>query len=117
VYLALRPISGLPLSKAAIHRSMYFHYNLLPQLTIPQLIYFLILVLGCVVNAFLPLILGALITTFDTPGVAPFPPFGSSPWSYLITHVLLRCLASSSGLAAIRDALWIPLMQYSDRSM
>ncbi|KAG2095767.1 hypothetical protein BD769DRAFT_1394855 [Suillus cothurnatus] len=88
-----------------------------PKLQFIALIYFLILVLGCVVNAFLPLILGALITTFDTPGVAPFPPFGSSPWSYLITHVLLRCLASSSGLAAIRDALWIPLMQYSDRSM
>jgi hypothetical protein len=81
------------------------------------LICFLILILGRVVNAFLPLTLGALITTFDTPGVSPFPAFGSSPWPYLITYVLLRFLASSGGLAAIRDALWIPLMQYSDRSM
>lgn len=88
-----------------------------PKLQFIALICFLILVLGRVVNAFLPLTLGALITTFDTPGVSPFPAFGSSPWPYLITYVLLRFLASSGGLAAIRDALWIPLMQYSDRSM
>lgn len=88
-----------------------------PKLQFIALICFLILVLGRVVNAFLPLTLGALITTFDTPGVAPLPAFGSSPWPYLITYVLLRFLASSGGLAAIRDALWIPLMQYSDRSM
>ncbi|KAG2741443.1 P-loop containing nucleoside triphosphate hydrolase protein [Suillus brevipes Sb2] len=88
-----------------------------PKLQFIALICFLILVLGRVVNAFLPLTLGALITTFDTPGVAPFPAFSSSPWPYLITYVLLRFLASSGGLAAIRDALWIPLMQYSDRSM
>ncbi|KAG1887965.1 ABC transporter type 1, transmembrane domain-containing protein, partial [Suillus fuscotomentosus] len=42
---------------------------------------------------------------------------GSSPWPYLITYVMLRFLASSGGLAAFRDAFWIPLMQYSDRSM
>ena len=65
----------------------------------------------------MPLTLGALITTFDTPGVAPLPAFGSSPWPYLITYVALRFLASSGGLAAIRDALWIPIMQFSDRSM
>ncbi|KAG1878177.1 mitochondrial half-size ABC transporter [Suillus subluteus] len=88
-----------------------------PKLQFIALICFLILLLGRVVNAFLPLTLGALITTFDTPGVAPFPAFGASPWPYLITYVLLRFLASSGGLAAIRDALWIPLMQYSDRSM
>lgn len=88
-----------------------------PKLQFIALICFLILALGRVVNASLPLTLGALITTFDTPGVAPFPVFGSSPWPYLITYVLLRFLASSGGLAAIRDALWIPLMQYSDRSM
>ncbi|KAG2337843.1 hypothetical protein BDR05DRAFT_1045215 [Suillus weaverae] len=77
----------------------------------------LFLHLGRVVNTFLPLTLGALITTLDTPGVAPFPAFGSSPWPYLITYVLLRFLASSDGLAAICDALWIPLMQYSGHSM
>jgi len=77
----------------------------------------LILILGRIVNAFVPLTLGALITTFDTPSHPPFPPFGSSPWPYLLTYVGLRFLASSGGLAAIRDALWIPIMQYSDRSM
>ncbi|KAG1727621.1 ABC transporter type 1, transmembrane domain-containing protein [Suillus lakei] len=88
-----------------------------PKLQFIALICFLILVLGRIVNALLPLTLGALITTFDTPGVSPFPAFGASPWPYLITYVVLRFLASSGGLAAIRDALWIPLMQYSDRSM
>ncbi|KAG1904356.1 uncharacterized protein F5891DRAFT_41974 [Suillus fuscotomentosus] len=88
-----------------------------PKLQFIALACFFILVLGRVVNAFLPFVLGALITTFDTPGVAPFPAFGSSPWPYLIAYVVLRFLASSGGLAAFRDALWIPLMQYSDRSM
>jgi ABC-type multidrug transport system fused ATPase/permease subunit len=111
------PSLALTLPKATIHRSTYLHYILSPQLTISQLICFFILVLGRVVNAFLPLTLGALISTFDTPGVVPFPAFGESPWPYLITYVFLRFLASSGGLAAIRDALWIPLMQYSDRSM
>ncbi|KAG1724275.1 hypothetical protein EDB19DRAFT_318156 [Suillus lakei] len=71
----------------------------------------LIFVLGCVVNALLPLTLGALITAFDTSSIAPFPAFGASPWPYLVTYVILRFLASSGGLAAIRDALWIPFMQ------
>ncbi|KAG2113884.1 uncharacterized protein F5147DRAFT_680298 [Suillus discolor] len=88
-----------------------------PKLQFIALACFFILVLGRVVNAFLPFVLGALITTFDTPGVVPFPAFGSSPWPYLIAYVVLRFLASSGGLAAFRDALWIPLMQYSDRSM
>jgi len=38
-----------------------------------QLIFSLVLILRRILfNAFLPLTLGALITTFDTPGVAPF---------------------------------------------
>ncbi|KAG2358302.1 ABC transporter type 1, transmembrane domain-containing protein [Suillus spraguei] len=77
----------------------------------------LILVLGRIVNAFLPLTLGALITTFTTSSIAPFSLFGSSPWPYLITYALFRFLASSGGLTAIREALYIPLMQYSDRSI
>ncbi|KAG1836705.1 hypothetical protein F4604DRAFT_1692699 [Suillus subluteus] len=40
------------------------------------------------INVFLPLVLCALITTFDTPGVAPFPAFGSSPWPYPITYAI-----------------------------
>jgi len=88
-----------------------------PKLQFIAFICFLILVLGRIVNAFVPLTLGALVTIFDTPGVAPFPAFGSSPWPYLLTYVGLRFLSSSGGLGAIRDALWIPIMQYSDRSM
>lgn len=88
-----------------------------PKLQFIAFICLLILILGRIVNALVPLTLGALITTFDTPGVAPLPAFGSSPWPYLLTYVGLRFLASSGGLAAIRDALWIPIMQYSDRSM
>ncbi|KAG2052405.1 hypothetical protein BDR06DRAFT_957682 [Suillus hirtellus] len=88
-----------------------------PKLQFIAFACFFILVLGRVVNACLPFVLGALITTFDTPGVVPFPAFGSSPWPYLIAYVVLRFLASSGGLVAFRDALWIPLMQYSDRSM
>ncbi|KAG1739682.1 hypothetical protein EDB19DRAFT_1978093 [Suillus lakei] len=78
------------------------HY---PKLQFIALICFLLLVLGRIVNALLPLTLGALITTFETPGIIPFPAFGASPWPYLITYVVLRFLASSGGLAAICDAL------------
>ncbi|KAG0704214.1 hypothetical protein DFH29DRAFT_1038543 [Suillus ampliporus] len=62
---------------------------------------FLLLILGHIVNTLLPLTLGALISTFDTPGAAPLPAFGSSPWPYLISYVLLHFFASSGGLAAI----------------
>ncbi|KAG1724270.1 hypothetical protein EDB19DRAFT_2028878 [Suillus lakei] len=65
----------------------------------------------CIVNGLLPLTLGAFVTTFDTPDIAPFPVFGASPWPYIITYVILRFLASSGGLAAIHDTLLIPLMQ------
>ena len=77
----------------------------------------LILVLGRVVNVLAPLTLGALITSFDTKNIPPFPPSGSSPWSYLIIYVILCFLSSSGGLAVLLDALWIPISQYSDRSM
>ncbi|KAG8709981.1 hypothetical protein FRC09_000368 [Ceratobasidium sp. 395] len=38
-------------------------------------------------------------------------------WSPLFWYVGLRFLQSSGGLAALRDILWAPVMQYSDRSM
>ncbi|KAG1721513.1 hypothetical protein EDB19DRAFT_1646384 [Suillus lakei] len=56
------------------------------------------------------------ITTFNTPSITPFPAFGANTWPYLITYVILRFLASSSGPAAIHDALWITVMQYSNRA-
>ncbi|KAG1878193.1 hypothetical protein F4604DRAFT_599804 [Suillus subluteus] len=91
-----------------------FHYS---KLHFIPLICFLILVFGRTVNTLLPLKLGVLITAFDIPSITTFPAFAANPWPYLITYVRVRFLASSGGLAAIRDALWIPFMQYSDRSI
>ncbi|KAG1851147.1 hypothetical protein F4604DRAFT_1934157 [Suillus subluteus] len=51
-----------------------------PKLQFIALTYFLDLVLGRIGNnALPPLTLGALITTFATPGVSPFPAFGTGP--------------------------------------
>ncbi|KAG1882354.1 glycosyl hydrolases family 31-domain-containing protein [Suillus subluteus] len=62
----------------------------------------------CIVNAFLLLTLGAFITTFDTPGGAPF---SSSPWPYLCTHTdipLAPSLAQDFRSSLSSDAvLWI----------
>ncbi|EPT00005.1 hypothetical protein FOMPIDRAFT_129886 [Fomitopsis schrenkii] len=38
-------------------------------------------------------------------------------WVYLFTYVALRFLQASGGLPALREALWAPVMQYSDREM
>ncbi|KAJ2913474.1 hypothetical protein MD484_g6942, partial [Candolleomyces efflorescens] len=70
----------------------------------------LILVVGRVVNLALPLTLGKLISILE--GRSP-----ESPWPYLFGYVALRFLQGSGGLAAIRDALWAPVMQYSDLAM
>ncbi|OCH90247.1 hypothetical protein OBBRIDRAFT_793486 [Obba rivulosa] len=40
-----------------------------------------------------------------------------SPWPYLFAYVGLRFLQGSGGLSALRDALWAPVLQYSDREM
>ncbi|EFI28192.1 mitochondrial half-size ABC transporter [Coprinopsis cinerea okayama7 len=68
-----------------------------------------ILVIGRVVNLALPLALGKLISSLEGNG--------TSPWPYLFGYVGLRYLQGSGGLSAIRDALWAPVMQYSDREM
>jgi ABC-type bacteriocin/lantibiotic exporter with double-glycine peptidase domain len=57
-----------------------------------------------------PYTLRELITAFDAGD-------GRSPWPYLFAYVALRFLSSSSGLSALRAALWAPVMQYSDREM
>ncbi|OSX66744.1 hypothetical protein POSPLADRAFT_1178158 [Postia placenta MAD-698-R-SB12] len=41
----------------------------------------------------------------------------SSLWIYLFAYVGLRFLQASGGLPALREALWAPVMQYSDREM
>ncbi|KAI0249585.1 hypothetical protein BJV78DRAFT_1129371 [Lactifluus subvellereus] len=69
-----------------------------------------LLILGRFVNLAVPFLLAQLISVFEK-GVK------RSPWPYLFGYVGLRFLQSSGGLSALRDALWIPVMQYSDREM
>ncbi|KAJ3788636.1 mitochondrial half-size ABC transporter [Lentinula aff. detonsa] len=70
----------------------------------------LILMCGRFVNAIMPLTLGELIKVFEKRS-------NYSMWSLLLLYVALRFLQGSGGLAALRDALWTPVMQYSDREM
>ncbi|KIY66216.1 mitochondrial half-size ABC transporter [Cylindrobasidium torrendii FP15055 ss-10] len=70
----------------------------------------LILVVGRFVNAAVPFILGELVKILQGGS-------GRSPWSFLGLYVVLRFLQGSGGLAALRESLWIPVMQYSDREM
>ncbi|KAJ7039240.1 mitochondrial half-size ABC transporter [Mycena alexandri] len=70
----------------------------------------ILILLGRVVNAGIPFALGEIIRIFET---------GSdrSIWPILLLYVMLRFLQGSGGLAALRDCLWTPVMQYSDREM
>ncbi|KII92241.1 hypothetical protein PLICRDRAFT_133692 [Plicaturopsis crispa FD-325 SS-3] len=69
-----------------------------------------LLAIGRVVNLALPWTLKEVVSIFED---------GSkrNPWPYLFAYVALRFLQSSGGLAAVRDTLWAPVMQYSDREM
>ncbi|KAG6832499.1 hypothetical protein H0H87_001424 [Tephrocybe sp. NHM501043] len=58
----------------------------------------------------MPLALGQVVRLLDKPT-------GQSPWPFLFAYVGLRFLQGSGGLAAVRDSLWAPVMQYSDREM
>ncbi|KAG9081599.1 hypothetical protein FS749_007546 [Ceratobasidium sp. UAMH 11750] len=71
----------------------------------------LIVALGRVVNAVTPFKLSQVVDVF-----ARGEP-RDNIWSPLLWYVGLRFLQSSGGLAALRDILWAPVMQYSDRSM
>ncbi|KAG1719126.1 hypothetical protein EDB19DRAFT_1974698 [Suillus lakei] len=51
---------------------------------------------------FLLLVLGRMTSLHSLHSVLAYGP-------YLITYIILRFLASSGGLAAIHDAIWIPL--------
>ncbi|KXN93407.1 ATP-binding cassette sub-family B member 6, mitochondrial [Leucoagaricus sp. SymC.cos] len=70
----------------------------------------LILLVERVVNVAVPYIIGVLVNIFE--GRSTY-----SPWLVLFAYVGLRFLQGSGGLAAIRDSLWAPVMQYSDREM
>ncbi|KAF7782451.1 hypothetical protein Agabi119p4_1827 [Agaricus bisporus var. burnettii] len=69
-----------------------------------------ILLVERVVNVAVPLILGLLVDILEGRS-------SLSPWIILLGFVCLRFLQGSGGLAAIRDSLWAPVMQYSDREM
>lgn len=69
-----------------------------------------ILIVERAVNVAVPLALGELVSIFE--GRSSY-----SPWIILLGYVGLRCLQGSGGLAAVRDSLWAPVMQYSDREM
>ncbi|KAF9467267.1 hypothetical protein BDZ94DRAFT_1287702 [Collybia nuda] len=69
-----------------------------------------IIIIGRVINLAMPLALGELIRVLD--GAS-----GRSPWPFLFAYVGFRFLQGSGGLAAVRDSLWAPVMQYSDREM
>ncbi|KAJ7188480.1 mitochondrial half-size ABC transporter [Mycena filopes] len=70
----------------------------------------ILILVGRVVNAGIPFALGEIIHIFET---------GSdrSIWPILLLYVMLRFLQGSGGLSALRDCLWTPVMQYSDREM
>ncbi|KAL6308193.1 hypothetical protein BKA93DRAFT_726289 [Sparassis latifolia] len=70
----------------------------------------LLVVLGRLVNILVPLIFAELVHKFEEGST-------TSLWFYLFSYVGLRFLQGSGGLPALRDALWAPVMQYSDREM
>ncbi|KAH9485276.1 ATP-binding cassette sub-family B member 6, mitochondrial [Psilocybe cubensis] len=70
----------------------------------------IILLLGRVINLAMPITLSKLIDILEGRS-------NQSPWLYLLGYVGLRFLQGSGGLSAIRDSLWAPVMQYSDREM
>jgi len=81
-----------------------------PSLQLIAGICILILLLGRLVNAMTPFTLGELLKVFEKRS-------DYSMWSLLLLYVVLRFLQGSGGLAALRDVLWAPVMQYSDREM
>ncbi|QRV96609.1 ABC transporter [Ceratobasidium sp. AG-Ba] len=68
----------------------------------------LIVALGRAVAAAVPFSLVWIVNTLNQGGNVVVP---------VITYVVLRFLQGNGGLAALRDILWAPVMQYSDRSM
>ncbi|KAF7298207.1 ABC transporter protein [Mycena chlorophos] len=69
-----------------------------------------IILLGRLVNASVPFTYGLIVKILE----------GSSErsvWPILFFYVFLRLLQGSGGLPALRDVLWTPVMQYSDRQM
>ncbi|KDQ21393.1 hypothetical protein BOTBODRAFT_25832 [Botryobasidium botryosum FD-172 SS1] len=72
-----------------------------------------ILVIGRLVNVALPFTMKGLVAMFSNYQEGPHP----SPWPLLFLFAGLKFLQGSGGLNAIRDTLWAPVMQFSDRRM
>ncbi|KAJ7251778.1 hypothetical protein B0H12DRAFT_1118861 [Mycena haematopus] len=70
----------------------------------------ILILFGRVVNAAMPFALGEIVRIFEGNS-------HQSIWPVLFLYVALRFLQGSGGLAALRDCLWTPVMQYSDREM
>ena len=70
----------------------------------------LLVALGRIVNILVPYVFAELVHKFELGST-------SSLWLYLFTYVGLRFLQGSGGINALRDTLWAPVMQYSDRGM
>ncbi|CCO33799.1 ATP-binding cassette sub-family B member 6,mitochondrial [Rhizoctonia solani AG-1 IB] len=71
----------------------------------------LIVAAGRVINAAIPFKLGDVVEALTHKGTR------HTVLSPLLWYVGLRFLAGSGGLGALRDLLWAPVMQFSDRSM
>ncbi|KZT04683.1 uncharacterized protein LAESUDRAFT_744261 [Laetiporus sulphureus 93-53] len=70
-----------------------------------------IVVIGRFVNILVPFVFAELVHMFEEGA------YTHMLWMYLFTYVGLRFLQASGGLGALREALWAPVMQYSDREM
>jgi hypothetical protein len=69
-----------------------------------------IIVIGRAVNAAVPYMLANVVGALEDGTY-------DALWYYLFAYVILRFLQGSGGLPALRDALWAPVMQYSDLEM
>ena len=91
----LWPSRSKPLQAVAVSILIYvqLRHLLTPP---PQGVCILLLAVGRVVNVFLPLTLGKLVSVLEKDD-------GTSFWPYLLTYVGLRFLQSNGGIGALRD--------------
>ncbi|KAG8876745.1 hypothetical protein FRB97_003959 [Tulasnella sp. 331] len=80
-------------------------------LQLMALLSMLVLLLERVVNALLPLTLKALVDALSR-GTG-----GKLPMGLILALVGLRLVQGAGGLASIRNVLWLPVLQYSEREM
>ncbi|PCH43974.1 hypothetical protein WOLCODRAFT_26357 [Wolfiporia cocos MD-104 SS10] len=71
----------------------------------------LVVAVGRLVNILVPFIFAELVHMFEDGSQS------AALWTYLFVYVGLRFLQASGGLNALREVLWAPVMQYSDREM